>query len=74
MWNDGSNSAGELERLGVPGTGVNGRMDKSSEKDSTGVSDVSTLSKVTGAPSICDRTQRQTKQIRAMEITPLGNE
>lgn len=66
MWYDGSNSAWVVERLDVPGTGVKGRMEKSSESNSTGVSDVSKLSKVTGAPSICDKTQRQTKQIRAV--------
>lgn len=49
-------------------------MEKSSESDSAGVSDVNKSINVTGAPSICDTTQIQTKKIRNTEILSLGNE
>ncbi len=49
-------------------------MEKSSESDSAGVSDVNKSISVTGAPSICDTTQIQTKKIRTTEILSLGNE
>jgi len=41
-----------------------GGIEKSSESDSTGVSEIRRPSSVTGAPSIWKTTQRQTKRIR----------
>ncbi len=74
MRNEGSNATCKLNQLGVPGFGVIGGMEKSSESDSAGVSDVNKSISVTGAPSICDTTQMQTKKIRTTEILSLGNE
>lgn len=51
-----------------------GGIEKSSESDSAGVSDVNKSISVTGAPSICDTTQIQTKKMRTTEILSLGNE
>lgn len=61
-----------VDWLGWPGSGMIGGMEKSSDSDSTGASDISRPSKVTGAPSICNRTQTQTKRISTEETAPSG--
>lgn len=72
MYTERWNSARELKRLGVLGWGMIGGIEKSSESDSAGVSDVSSPSSVTGAPSICDTTQIHTKRIRMTATVPSG--
>jgi hypothetical protein len=47
-----------------------GGIEKSSENDSTGVSEIRRPSSVTGAPSIWKTTQRQTKQMSTAVAFP----
>lgn len=56
---------------GIPGSGAIGRMEKSSEIDSTGLSDVRRPISVTGAPSICETTQIQMNATRTMQKVPV---
>ena len=63
----------KCERIGVLGSGVFGGIEKSSESDSTGASDIRSPSKVTGTPNIWKTTQRQTRRIRMTEPVHEGN-
>lgn len=54
----------------MSGSGIMGGIEKSSEKDSAGISDVSRPTSVTGAPSICDTTHIQTSKTEITAAVP----
>lgn len=58
--------------LAGPSSGVIGAIEKSSETDSTEISDVSSPISVTGVPIICANTQRHAKRTQSAKLVPRG--